>query len=442
MMMKNFMTLFVALLVPLFMACSNDEKKIMNENFEFVRIGDQIWMAKNMDLDISGSFCYNNDSLHCKKYGRLYTWDVAQKVCPEGWRLPTENDFRQLRENARSMDSINIASVLKSPQWDSMGHKNGFNALPGGYRNEFLNIYCRLCRSVDVNNIKIRDIGLSIWDSLFYYAKDVNSFFWSVANRDDLDSAENPAYGVWILHKDGDGFYYSSLWKNHVLKVRYGRNSIQVKTYPDVWYDMVKPAFAFPVRCIKAIPNQNGLEPSRQDEDEEVLITKWLNETQFDYYTRCNEERACENGQFCGLLKRCQKFCMDLKDSSYVMLTKYQIFMGNPRKNFKETFQFEFEDYGGARIIGRTENITCTENGFSIEFFVKKNEVYTIDIDRSGNVSSSQEIKGCLLLYDMESHELKKYGKRCNEKHHINTFPRGEFYRFEYEKSVLFTDSK
>ena len=99
-----FATLFVLLLMPLFMACSNDEKQSLNKNFESVRIGDQIWMAKNIDADVSGSFCYNNDLLNCKKYGRLYTWDAAQNVCPEGWRLPTENDFRQLRENARSID--------------------------------------------------------------------------------------------------------------------------------------------------------------------------------------------------------------------------------------------------------------------------------------------------------------------------------------------------
>ena len=436
-----FATLFVLLLMPLFMACSNDEKQSLNKNFESVRIGDQIWMAKNIDADVSGSFCYNNDLLNCKKYGRLYTWDAAQNVCPEGWRLPTENDFRQLRENARSIDEKNIASVLKSPEWDSLGRKNGFNALPSGYRNEFYNIFCNLCMFVDVNNMKIRDMGIGIWDSLFYFAKGENAFFWSIANGNNLDSAAYPGHGVWYLHKDGESFFYSSLWKDHVLKIDNGRSSVQVETYVDAWYDMVKPAFAFPVRCIKDLPKQKGLEPSEQDEDEKALITKWMDETQFDYHTRCNEGSACKKGQFCGSLKRCQKFCMDPKDSSYVMLTEYQIFKGNPRKEFKEIFQFEFREYDDGVTLGRAENITCTENGFSIEMFVdkyKKNYAFIIDIDRNGTVSFPQKNKACFQLYDIRSQELKKYGEGCNEKRYMSPFPRGELYRFETERTLLF----
>ena len=225
------------------------------------------------------------------------------------------------------------------------------------------------------------------------------------------------------------------------MKIDNGRSSVQVKTYVDAWYDMVKPAFAFPVRCIKDLPKQKGLDPSEQDEDEKTLITKWLDETQVDYYTQCNEEWTCKKGQFCGSLKRCQKFCMDSKDSSYVMLTGYQIFKGNPRMDFKEIFQFEFEEYDDGIISGRAENITCTENGFSIEMFLdvpQGGKVYTIDIDRNDKASFSQKNKGCFLLYDMKSQELKKYGEWCNEKKYIPHFPRSENYRFETERSLLF----
>lgn len=100
---KKSFSLFILLLALLLAACLKDDVKPSNV-IEFVRIGEQVWMAKNMDADVSGSFCYKGDSLNCKKYGRLYTWDAAQKVCPDGWRLPTENDFRQLREYARSVE--------------------------------------------------------------------------------------------------------------------------------------------------------------------------------------------------------------------------------------------------------------------------------------------------------------------------------------------------
>ena len=31
-----------------------------------------------------------------KKYGNLYTWEEALEVCPEGWRLPTDEDWQNL----------------------------------------------------------------------------------------------------------------------------------------------------------------------------------------------------------------------------------------------------------------------------------------------------------------------------------------------------------
>ena len=146
---------------------------------------------------------------------------------------------------------------------------------------------------------------------------------------------------------------------------------------------------------------------------------------------------ACENGLFCGSLKRCQKFCMDPKDSSYVMLTGYQIFKGNPKKEFKEFFQFDFEEYDGGITWVSSENIACTESGYSIEMIVGflRETVYTIDIDRDGNVSSSPKIKGCLQLYDMESHKLKKVGDHCNEVY--SSFPRDEFYRFVHNRTSV-----
>ncbi|MCB0571271.1 MAG: caspase family protein [Phaeodactylibacter sp.] len=54
--------------------------------------GGQLWMAQNLGFQAQG-LCYNRQDTLCRQYGRLYTWDEALQACPEGWRLPTDDDW-------------------------------------------------------------------------------------------------------------------------------------------------------------------------------------------------------------------------------------------------------------------------------------------------------------------------------------------------------------
>ncbi len=57
------------------------------------------WMTKNLNLKVAYSSCYDEDPANCRKYGRLYPWGIAEEACAElgqGWRLPTEQDWREL----------------------------------------------------------------------------------------------------------------------------------------------------------------------------------------------------------------------------------------------------------------------------------------------------------------------------------------------------------
>jgi uncharacterized protein (TIGR02145 family) len=116
------------------------------QTYKTVKIGKQVWMAENMNYDIKHSYCYENNPENCEKYGRLYTWAAANYVCPEGWHLPTKEEFEILMSNVGGIETA--GKMLKSKQgWDPYEHqfehalqdgngidKYGFNVLPAGYR--------------------------------------------------------------------------------------------------------------------------------------------------------------------------------------------------------------------------------------------------------------------------------------------------------------------
>jgi uncharacterized protein (TIGR02145 family) len=116
------------------------------ESYRTKKIGTQTWMAENLDYAVKDSRCYNNDSLNCVKYGRLYNWATAMTVCPNGWHLPSSGDWDILlnfvqEDNGDSYTPGDVASIagkyLKTKSgWYRNGNgedKYGFAAVPGGY---------------------------------------------------------------------------------------------------------------------------------------------------------------------------------------------------------------------------------------------------------------------------------------------------------------------
>ena len=97
-----------------------------------VKIGNQIWMAKNLNVNVPGSVCYGNSSAHCEKYGRLYTWETAKKACPAGWHLPSKDEFEMLLATVGASPKER-SKYLRAGSWENGANKFGFSALPAGF---------------------------------------------------------------------------------------------------------------------------------------------------------------------------------------------------------------------------------------------------------------------------------------------------------------------
>ena len=109
------------------------------KTYKTVKIGDQVWMAENLNFETDSSFCYNDSAEYCAKYGRLYEWSAAMEACPSGWHLPDTAEWRTLLDAAGG-DSI-AGTMLKSTSgWNSDGNGTddfGFTVLPaGGWDNK------------------------------------------------------------------------------------------------------------------------------------------------------------------------------------------------------------------------------------------------------------------------------------------------------------------
>jgi uncharacterized protein (TIGR02145 family) len=114
------------------------------KKYKTVKIGDQTWMAENLNYEADSSFCYNNEESNCAKYGRLYKWNAAMKACPAGWHLPSKAEWETVFTAAGGKEDggswTNAGKVLRSSSGWVM-NRNGsdllnFSALPAGVRME------------------------------------------------------------------------------------------------------------------------------------------------------------------------------------------------------------------------------------------------------------------------------------------------------------------
>ena len=161
-------------------ACNGETSFDYNgQTYSIVSIGDQCWMAENLattkyndgtdipniidntdwsNLTTGAYVWYNNDISWKNLYGALYNWYAvidANGLCPEGWHVPTNDEWTSLTDfiggtgsphgnELKSCRQVNSplgggCNTSDHPRWDEHSTNYGtddygFSGLPGGYR--------------------------------------------------------------------------------------------------------------------------------------------------------------------------------------------------------------------------------------------------------------------------------------------------------------------
>lgn len=176
------------------------------QTYNTIQIFSQCWLKENLNVGtminndqdqtnngIIEKYCYNNSPDSCNKYGGLYKWDEmmqytsqqgVQGICPPGWHLPTNEEWKVLE------GAVDSKYRIGDGIWESYGtcgldagtnlkttsgwYDNGqgtdlfsFSGLPGGYS----------CYNIDFYNIGL--IGYwwtsSVWD--YYISWDRSLYY-------------------------------------------------------------------------------------------------------------------------------------------------------------------------------------------------------------------------------------------------------------------------
>ncbi|TNE47703.1 MAG: hypothetical protein EP344_19440 [Bacteroidetes bacterium] len=114
--------------------------------YKTIEINGITWLAENLRFDVGeGSWVYNNDAHLEEKYGRMYTWEAAQKACLEGWRLPTDAEWKALAMAFGGYHDGETGKDVGDPaqSYNAMleNGASGFNAEMGGWRYSYGEFY-------------------------------------------------------------------------------------------------------------------------------------------------------------------------------------------------------------------------------------------------------------------------------------------------------------
>ncbi|PLX07798.1 MAG: hypothetical protein C0596_09365 [Marinilabiliales bacterium] len=168
-----------------------------------VIIGNQEWMDKNLDVDVfrngdpipeakndkewmeadengQPAWCYFDDNPdNNEDHGKLYNWYAVNDprgLAPEGWFIPSEDDWSELIEFLGG--ETEALSKLKSTSgWNKDGNgtnKSGFNGVPSGYRtplgaSQYFSEYAYYWTSTEYEELNSNAIDINLYYPAYAY---------------------------------------------------------------------------------------------------------------------------------------------------------------------------------------------------------------------------------------------------------------------------------
>ncbi|MDR1760007.1 MAG: hypothetical protein LBR60_05710 [Fibrobacter sp.] len=101
------------------------------------KLGENTWMLENLNYEVRPGKCYNND---CEKYGWGYPWEnrfqdenmkysyiYANDLCPNGWRLPNNADWENLKAVWTEAKNYFLFDESRNSYWWSFTEYEEYN---------------------------------------------------------------------------------------------------------------------------------------------------------------------------------------------------------------------------------------------------------------------------------------------------------------------------
>jgi uncharacterized protein (TIGR02145 family) len=175
--------------------------EIGGRRYPVVKIGNQLWMAENLDWKFEGCVIgasgestseprgnyYDNDEttygVSGNKYGMLYNWEAATQInslVSDGWKVPSYDDFGNLSAYLETGAGTKLKSTSGWYQSGNGTDDYGFNGVPSGFRQlSFMDVskVAAYWTSTEIGTTDAYERGLSYSNDYIGGAWDSNKGF-------------------------------------------------------------------------------------------------------------------------------------------------------------------------------------------------------------------------------------------------------------------------